>query len=219
MKKTTYSIVILTATLMWTSLPISADFVQCNGGCVGSVNNDIYNGTENQDVMTDTGGNDVFFGLGEFDVINDTLGNDIMFGGAGSDILTDTSGNNVFFPGPDDMNSIQVSSGGIGQDTFNLFVGETVNCNYIFGSFGLDVLNLIGFGPYSVTSPFGLTEDPESGSFIVVQDPVGGGWLLISIEPEGDDVVEVINGLPNPSLAVLNNADSQAFIAANCMDI
>jgi hypothetical protein len=100
-------------------------------------------------------------------------------------------------PGPDDLDFSQEDLGGEGNDIFNVLVGEIIGCTILYGELGNDVVNLVGFGPYSATSPFGI-EDFEPG-FILIADPITGGLIFVEVSPDANFNTEVINGLPTPN--------------------
>jgi hypothetical protein len=181
--------------------PSQADNILCPGvACVGSDNADIIVGTPVGDEIDGLMGNDVIFGLGDFDLIGGNEGNDLIFGGQGDDVQGGDDGNDVLFPGPDtDINSFQNANGDDGNDTINVLVGEITGCLVIEDDGGLDTVNLIGFGAYSLTAPFGLPEDLGPG-FIAEIDPVSGGFIVIEIDTNSDDGIETVNGFVSPAI-------------------
>ena len=94
-------------------------------------------------------------------------------------------------------NLLQVDEG---NDTFNVFAGEILGCLSIESGEGLDVLNLIGFGPYSATAPFGQTG--FGAAFVQIFDPITGGQIVVEVSENDDTGAEIINGLlsPNPTI-------------------
>jgi hypothetical protein len=184
--------------------PLQADFIQCPGdACAGTINADVVNGTELFDDITSDDGDDIIFGGAEDDRLFSELGNDIIFGGLGSDDMDSGPGDDILLGGPDAFTISQRVDGDEGNDVINVFAGETANCLRIFDGGGTnDVVNLIGFGPYSLVEPFG---QPELGEgFIYLIDPIAGGDIYIEIRGDVDDeAIEIVNGLPNPSITII----------------
>jgi Ca2+-binding RTX toxin-like protein len=213
--------------LLWTALlfaavlavPIQADFIQCVAtvACSGSGNDDLVNGSPGVDRVQGLFGNDAIFGGASRDLLSGDEGNDQLFGGPGSDFLAGQVGNDTLIPGPDDADAIQNSSGLSGNDTFIVFVGETVNCQLILGQADFDVLHLIGFGPYLAEFPYGAPTPIADGSYIVIQDPIAGGYIFVRVE-SGQENLERINGLPSPNVSILESAAFTTFVGQNCID-
>jgi hypothetical protein len=190
--------------------PSDANFVQCPGGACGtpegSTNEaDVINGTQNNDDIMSYGGDDFIFGSAGMDFIISGAGDDIIFGGLNSDLIDGTGGNDFILPGPDDLDSSQEGFGLEGNDIFNVFVGEIVGCMRLYGQLGHDVVNFIGFGPYSANSPFGIP-DFELG-WILIVDPITGGLIFVEVSPDAGDNTEVMNGLPTPNPTFLTDAE------------
>jgi Ca2+-binding RTX toxin-like protein len=212
-------------------VPSQGVFVQCpvaGGTCDGDEgatdDADVINGSAFDDEIRGLGGDDFIIGgdggdeiFGEDDS-GGLVGNDIIFGGPGADIINGNDGTDVLFPGPDDGVFSQLANGqgeGGGADSndiINVFAGEITTCLTIDGGGGSrDIVNLIGFGPYSLELPFGLIDMDQEGVIHVV-DPIGGGDIFIEIDLDGEGDTEVINGLPSPNVVFLDddNPISQA---------
>jgi Ca2+-binding RTX toxin-like protein len=203
--------------------PIQANFVLCpaaGGSCNaddGTTDNaDVIMGSPNNDDIEGQGGNDVIFaGPGNDGVDGDNggavPGNDLVFGGPGSDDLNGLEGNDTLFPGPDGgPNSlVQYINGNEGNDTTNVLVSDISSCLVILdtpefgGTSGLDVVNLIGFGPYSVKKPFGQPD--FAGTWVHLTDPIAGGDIFIQVSLDDDVGIETINGLLSPNVTILPN--------------
>jgi hypothetical protein len=86
------------------------------------------------------------------------------------------------------------------------------------GGEGFDVLHLIGFGPYVAEYPFGQPEPIPANSNLVIQDPIAGGYVIVSLDNDADtDNMERINGLPSPNVTLLvGNGGYTAFRDLNC---
>lgn len=193
--------------------PIQADFVQCpsgGGSCNGTDNDDIINGTPSYDGITAMDGDDLIFGGDRGDSIDGNAGNDIILGGQGSEEIQGGDGNDNILPGPDALNLVQTVEGNEDNDTFYVLVAETVNCLVIYGGNGLDVANLIGFGPFSAQVPFG--QAGFAAGFVHVIDPIAGGDVFIAVVETGNGDVEIIHGLlsPNPTIVEV--------LPAHCID-
>jgi hypothetical protein len=197
------------------ALPIQAEFFQCPPNCVGSANADVINGSPIADNIAGGLGNDLIFaGDGRDVTLMGQEDDDLIFGGLGSDLILGGPGNDTLIPGPDDAVELQSSAGEVGNDIFIVLVGETVNCQLLVGNEDFDILHLIGFGPYIAEFPFGLPEPIEDLSAIVVQDPIAGGYIIISV---GDvNGIERINGLATPNVTWMDNDTLTQFIIANC---
>lgn len=190
---------------------IQANFVQCpgNASCGAAEGtteeSDLINGSPEIDsFIQGLGGDDLIFGNGNPDFIEAGDGNDLVFGGLGSDDINGQAGNDNLLPGPDDEWEQDVI-GGLGNDNFFVFVGEITTCLSIFGQEGLDTANLIGFGPYSATAPFGI-ENLESGAILVV-DPITGGRIFIYVSDDPANHTETINGLLSPNVTFFTDAE------------
>ena len=84
----------------------------------------------------------------------------------------------------------------------------------------LDVLHLIGFGPYIANYPYGQPEPVPFPSYVVIQDPVAGGYILVLFgETASAQSLERITGLPSPNAIVLDEAEQQAFRTQNCSSV
>jgi hypothetical protein len=213
------NMIFLGALLLVIAAPTQADFVQCTGGpCVadGQTDNaDIINGTPDSDFIIGLGGNDVilggagndFIGGEDAGVVDLNQGNDVIFGGTGSDVLEGHEGNDIIFPGPDDGEFSQDVRGDDGDsvdgnDITNVFAGDITTCLFIDSDGGSgDIVNLIGFGPYSLQRPFGQPGFAEGVIYLI--DPIGGGEIFIEVTPDDDGDTEIINGLPTPNVTIL----------------
>jgi hypothetical protein len=198
------------------AIPIHADFIQCSPACAGSDNADVINGSPEGDLISGNDGNDLILGGDGRDGIDGNEGNDLIFGGLGSDLIAGSEGNDTIFPGPDNVLDVQESAGGIGNDTFIVLVGETVNCQVIRGQEDFDVLHLIGFGPYVAEYPFGEVAPIEIGSVVVIQDPITGSYIFVRVE-DGPDNVERINGLATPNVTLLDSTAATEFLGQHCI--
>jgi hypothetical protein len=218
MKKVYLLAIIVAITLGVSSALIEADFILCTAGdCDGSDQSDVMVAQGPTAVLHGLMGDDVLFdGDGAESIFGDE-GNDILFGGRGSESSFGQEGNNTFLPGPDDNLDVQNVFGSTGNDTFLIFAGDTVNCTQLFDDGGIDVANLIGFGPYSAISPFG-PEFIESGSGIVIQDPVAGGLIFIRVATEGTGNIEIINGLISPNVTILTDQEFQQRKSDDCIE-
>jgi Ca2+-binding RTX toxin-like protein len=214
MKRLLLAVILFAAVL---TLPTQADFFLCNPNCTGTPNADLMNGTDANNAMGDVAGNDIMFGGDGIDSMNGDQGDDIMFGGNDWDIIFGGPGNDTLLPGPDGMESIQQTPGGAGNDMFIVLVGETSNCQIIFGDPDFDVLHLIGFGPYVTEYPFSQPEPVVFPSWVVIQDPVAGGFIFVMIG-DGPGSLERINGLPSPNITVLDDAAYGTFQNQNCIN-
>jgi hypothetical protein len=187
-------------------------FVQCPGNLAAcgaaqgtTEESDLINGTEDVDsFIQGLGGDDVIFGRGNPDFIVGGEGNDLVFGGSGSDDINGNEGNDILLPGSDDEWEQEVDGEG-GNDSFHVFVGEITTCLSIFGREGSDTANLIGFGSYSATTPFGI-ENLESGAILVI-DPITGGRIFIYVSDDSANHTETINGLLTPNVTFLTDAE------------
>jgi hypothetical protein len=197
------------------TLPTQGEFFQCPPACAGSPNADVMNGSPNIDAITGGPGNDIIFGGDAFDTLVGEDGNDLIFGGRDWDTLVGGPDNDTILPGPDGNEELQTSTGDAGNDSFIVLVGETANCQQIFGGADFDVLHLIGFGPYVAEYPYGQPEPVAFPSFIVIQDPVAGGHIFVIV---GDDPenLERINGLSSPNVTLLDNPAVEIFADQNC---
>jgi hypothetical protein len=206
-----------------TSTGLQANFVLCPaaGGTCGPAEGttddaDVIMGSSNDDDLLGFGGNDVIFaGPGDDSADGDeggaVPGNDIIIGGPGSDDLNGLEGNDILMPGPDNGPNLlgQFVNGNAGNDTTNVFVSEISSCLHIQdfpefgGTSGLDVVNLVGFGPYTAQKPFGQT---GFGTTIIhVVDPITGGDIFIDVDEDSDEGIEVINGLLSPDVTFFND--------------
>jgi hypothetical protein len=190
-----------------TSTPLQADFVQCPGGgaCGGAEgttdNADLINGTDGIDGIDAQGGNDLALGGSEADNIIGGDGNDTLFGGPGLDFLFGDAGNDVLLAGPDNggfLDNIQNVFGGTGNDSTHVLVSEISGCLVIEDDGGADTVNLVGFGPYSATTPFGDQALGDVYAFVV--DPITSGVIVIDVNGNDDTGVETINGLLSPDI-------------------
>lgn len=211
MKRLLLALILFAAVL---TLPTQADFFDCTGllNCGGSPNPDILccGGA-----MNGLAGNDILIGN---DLINESFGeegDDVIFGGAEWDRSIGGPGHDTILPGPDGMGANQDSVGGAGNDTFIVLVGETANCQEIFGDQDFDVLHLVGFGPYIAEYPFGQIA-PVAIGWVVIQDPVAAGYIFVRIIEGSDFNFERINGLPSPNVTILDDGDFPAFRDQNC---
>jgi hypothetical protein len=187
--------------------PIQADFIQCPnaGNCDGTDNSDVINGAPNvvgENIRAGLGNDFIFAGDGDEDSFGEE-GDDVIFGGFGEDEVLGGPGNDILFAGADTgQNAEQLAQGDEGNDSFNVFVGEILGCLSIEGGEGFDAANLIGFGPYSATLPFG---QPGFGAgFIVVVDPITNGQIAIMVSENDDTGTEAINGLLSPNVTIVN---------------
>jgi hypothetical protein len=189
--------------------PIQADFIQCVvNPCNGTVINDIVNGTPNDDTINAGLGNDlVFGGEGNDNIDGDDGqggddGDDFLFGGPGDDLLGGWAGNDILLAGPDGPpNFQQVVGGGLGNDIANVLLGETIGCLVIQLNPGADIVNLIGFGPFSAQEPFG--QPGFNDGYVHVIDPIGGGDIFIDVSENSDAGTETINGLLSPNVTIV----------------
>jgi hypothetical protein len=183
--------------------PIQAEFFQCPvGGCNGSAEDDVIMGTFDADTILAEAGNDVVFGGAGNDQLSGNEDQDVLFGGLGDDFVRGSSGNDFLMPGPDTGPFVgQLSEGGTGNDTTNVFAGEISGCLLINLQEGADVVNLIGFGPFSASNDFGLAAD--ANGVIEVVDPIAGGVIHIVFNNANDSGTEVINGLLSPNVTAL----------------
>jgi hypothetical protein len=212
MKKLLLITILLSSIFTLTS---QADFFLCILNCFGSEKDDFMQGSNDDDEIIGGFGSDLIFGADGRDLVAGQQDDDILFGGMGSDMVLGEQGNDTIFPGPDDMYELQIAGGGIGNDTFYVFAGETVNCQFIVGDIDFDELFLIGFGPYSAEFPYGATGPIETGSNIIIQDPIAGGFLFVSIS-DNDSNMERIYGLTSPNVSILNTDETDEFSSMNC---
>jgi hypothetical protein len=191
--------------LSFSVTPIEADFIQCTGiaNCNGTDNNDIINGTPFTENFSGGFGNDLIFAGGGDDDPNGDQGDDIIFGGIGDDEVLGDEDNDILLAGPDTgPDAEQLAQGDEGDDTTHVMVGEILGCLSIESGEGLDLVNLIGFGPYSATLPFG---QPGFGAgFIMVFDPITNGQIAITVSENDDTGAEIINGLLSPSATIVD---------------
>jgi hypothetical protein len=182
--------------------PSQADFFLCPNACTGSENADIIIGSAASNTLDGAEGADVIFGQGESDLLVGRNDNDILFGGPGDDTVQGDGGDDILLAGPDDdATSFQTATGLLGNDQFHVFVGEILGCLGVFGDVGFDVLNLIGFGPYSATVPFG---QPGFGTgFLITTDPITGGTISVRVSENDDSGVDTINGLMSPNVTIV----------------
>jgi hypothetical protein len=199
MKKQVMMAIALVAILSFLVTPIQAVFIQCTGlvNCFGTANADLINGSDAEEA------------------IQADDGNDVIFGGLTSDRLSGDIGNDILYPGPEDVFVPQLAFGNEGNDTINVFAGETEFCLIIDGNEGFDIANLIGFGPFSVTSPF--SDDPiEVGSTILLTDPIVGGLVYINVSDVEASNTVVINGLLSHNLSTLDATETNDSLLSNC---
>jgi hypothetical protein len=186
--------------------PIQADFIQCGGGgpCNGTDNSDVINGNSEANDINAGPGDDIAFGNEGEDSLQGDGGNDILFGGPGDDDFFGNDGNDIILAGPDDdLDSGQFINGDGGNDITHVLVGEILGCLSVFDNGGADVVNLIGFGPYSAQAPFG---QPGFGNgVVVVMDPITNGVIAIEVSENDDSGVETINGLLTPNVTIEND--------------
>jgi hypothetical protein len=205
--------------LMVLASPSEANFVQCpvgGGNCSVAQGvtdaSDIINGSQNVDQRIDgLGGDDLIFGNDSPDDIIGRAGNDIIFGGLGSDIIVGSEGDDIILPGPDTFNFSQNAGGRDGNDTFNVVVSEVTSCLFISGAEGIDVVNLIGFGPYSVSAPFDTFDEDGEPDFILIVDPITGGRIFVEVSPDEVTSTEIINGLLTPNPTILTHIELEAL--------
>jgi hypothetical protein len=192
--------------------PLQADLIQCQGdGCEGSETADVINGTPGYDDIEGNGGNDVIFGQGGDDDIDADEGNNVIFGGLGSDFMESYEGNDLIFPGPDGPPSFfQETQSGMGNDTTTVFVSEISGCLVVSGDTGLDAVNLVGFGPFVATLPFG--QPGFVTGWIQVVDPVALGDIFIEVIEGGDAGNETVNGLLSPNVTIVD------VLPDNCLE-
>jgi hypothetical protein len=199
--------------------PISADFILCPGGfvtCFGTDNADVINGSNDGDNIEANDGDDFISG-GDRDDNNmeGNAGNDILFGGLGADDLKGGSGNDFLFAGPDAQTEVQFARGNDGNDIINVLVGETANCLNVVGGPGFDVVNLIGFGPYTAIAPFAEGPIAEESAIIVI-DPIAGGLIIIDVDDADIGSIEVIHGLLSPDVTVIDVPDVATLVDEQC---
>jgi hypothetical protein len=213
MKKKVVLVSALALAVLGLGVYLQADFIQCTGGvCPGTPNSDVINGSNFPDTIDASGGADTAFGHDGMDTINGDMGNDNLFGGLQSDDIDGGSENDIIHPGPDDLLFPQYANGGDGNDFVNTFAGETSNCLFIDGESGNDAANLLGFGPITLTQPFG---QPGFGTgYLMEEDPIAGGYVLIYVEESGNAGTEVVNGLTTGSPAILPTSDP---LVTSCM--
>jgi hypothetical protein len=197
------------------NLSTQAGFFQCSPDCLGTPFADLMIGSDAGNAMQGDSGNDFMSGGGGVDDIHGDEGADVMFGGTDWDALLGGAGNDIFLPGPDAMNAFQNSSGNEGNDTFIVFVGETIHCQSILGGHDFDTLHLIGFGPFVAEFPFGQAEPVAWPSNVVIQDPVTGGYIFVPIGNH-QAKLERITGLPSPDVTVLTPVEVGDFRDQNC---
>jgi hypothetical protein len=195
-----------------------ADFILCTAAPCG--------GTPNADVMTGDGtafelygleGGDVIFGGPAINDINGGPGNDILFGGGDDDQILGDEGDDFLLGGTDNFVREQVLIGEEGNDTYITFAGETSDCLFIQDDAvgGQNVVNLVGFGPYSATVPFGQPNFGEG--YIIEQDPIANGYVFIHVEdPESNGGVHTINGLLSPNVTIVDGGTASDFFDLNC---
>jgi hypothetical protein len=148
-------------------------------------------------------GDDFISGNDGADDLSGNDGDDLIFGGLGSDYLRGDLGNDILVPGPDgEPNYMQCVDGGGGNDITTVFVSQTTGCLVINDGGGNDLVNLIGFGPYSAQHPFGQTGFADDWVYLV--DPIGGGDIFISVDETTDGGIEVINGLLSPNVTIVD---------------
>jgi Ca2+-binding RTX toxin-like protein len=191
---------------------LEANFVQCPviGGPCGNaegttINADVINGSATVDEIAGDGGNDLVFGHEGNDSLFGNLDDDVLFGGLGSDYVDGGHGNDILFAGPDDGVFRQDIWGDLGQDTANVLVGETTTCLFIANFSGEDSVNLLGFGPYTATKPFGQPGFVDG--FIYLVDPISGGGIFIYVSEANDEGTETINGLLSPNATIVPTDD------------
>jgi Ca2+-binding RTX toxin-like protein len=222
MKRTVLTMALIFGVLTLAYFYSGADFIQCGAAdCFGTTNADVMNGTADDQIIWGSDGGDVIFGGPGLDFLSGDEGNDVLFGGPGSDILESQSGNDTLLGGPDDLLAIQELIGDEGNENFLVFAGDTSNCLTIhdFSPTGKNVVNLIGFGPYSAVSPFGL---PDFGdAYLIVQDPIAGGYVMMHLQvpSTGDGTVHEINGLISPNVSVVDEATADTFMTENCTTV
>jgi hypothetical protein len=217
MKKLLLVAILLTAVF---SLQSQADFFQCPPSCTGSDNDDVVIGSAAEDDIDAGPGNDFIFGGDSRDILEGGDGNDVIFGGLGSDLLVGIDGDDTLLPGPDSTDRVQNSLGNVGNDTFIIFAGETVNCQFIRGERDFDVLHLIGFGPFIAEYPFGAELPFPDEAWIIFQDPIAGGFILVQADRPKDNIggIERIHGLPTPNVVPVDlDTGFVPFVDANCI--
>jgi Ca2+-binding RTX toxin-like protein len=188
------------------TLPTQADFIQClGGGCVGTFNSDLMNGSELPDGIGGYDGDDIIFAGPGSDALVGGQDRDTLFGGTGSDSLIGGDEDDILFPGPDEFGRPQYASGGNGNDLLTTFASETSHCLFLRGGDGSDKANLVGFGPYTATQPFGQVGYTEG--WLYQQDPIAGGNVFVWVAESGNGGTEIINGLVAPSAAILGIND------------
>jgi Ca2+-binding RTX toxin-like protein len=128
-------------------------------------------------------------------------GNDFISGGPGAESIFGEEGNDILLANTDVPTFGQNVNGGPGNDTIYVLAGDVSACMIILGQGGLDIVNLIGFGPYSASQPFGI--DGLVLGWIHVIDPIGGGDIFIRVDGGNDSEVEVINGLLSPNVTYI----------------
>jgi Ca2+-binding RTX toxin-like protein len=182
---------------------LQGDFIQCPGDvCGGTIGDDLINGTLEEDTIGADDGNDIVFGNGDDDSLNGRNGNDLLFGGPGNDELDGGSGDDIMLAGLDRGMGFQNVQGSDGNDTTFVFVGETSGCLKIEESFGFnDVVHLVGFGPYSASSPFNQPGFVEAWLHIV--DPITGGDIIMEILEANNGGIDTVNGLLTPNVTII----------------
>jgi Ca2+-binding RTX toxin-like protein len=204
-----------TLALMLLVSPSEANFVQCPGaancGAPEGVTeqSDVINGTPFQDGIDGLGGDDLIFGGDDADPINAGSGHDFILGGLGSDLIDGGSDDDIILPGPDNPNNLQEADGDFGNDIFIVLAGEVAGCLFIYGEEDHDVVNLIGFGPFSVTSPLDIPNFVEG--YVQIDDPIAGGRIFVEVSPDQAHNTEIINGLPTPFPTFLTDAEFETL--------
>jgi hypothetical protein len=182
---------------------IQADFLQCVAlaNCPGSDNPDLINGSQGDDIIRGFDGGDTILGNAGDDNIGGDDGNDVIFGGLGADSLHGRDGNDILLAGPDLPDAGQLVFGSDDNDTANVFVTDVTYCLIVDLGDDTDLVNLIGFGPYTAVVPFGQAGFVEGWAYL--QDPITGGDIYIFVEEATSDGAETINGLLSPNVVIL----------------
>lgn len=202
-KRLSMAALLMFALLGLTSALSQADFIQCVAlaNCGYSDNPDVINGSNGDDSIRGFDGDDIILGGDGNDSIGGDDGNDVIIGGLGAETIEGRAGNDILLAGPDLPDAGQVVKGNDDNDTVNVFASDVSYCLYISNGAGTDVVNLVGFGPYTAFKPFGLTG--FDFGWIHLVDPIAGGDIYIRVEENTDDGTETINGLLSPDVTFL----------------
>ncbi|MBE7380097.1 MAG: phytase [Leptolyngbya sp. SIO1E4] len=144
-----------------------------NDVILGGAGDDVLRGDRNaRSAQTgEAGGNDLIYGGGGNDRIGGKSGSDRLFGDAGDDQIWGDAGDDILNGGAgNDLLTGDNSSGGLGNDTFILAVGEGVDTitDYANNGSEVDVIQVLGATSFEATQAGADTQIVADGETLAV---------------------------------------------------